>query len=167
VAAALAAVRDARAEDLPAIVAIYNETIPTRQATADLEEVSVESRQTWFERHGPGHHPLWVAEADGAVAAWLSFETWHERPAYARSAEVSVYVRSDQRRRGLGRLLLTRAIDRAPELGLRTLLGVVFAHNAGSVRLFEAFGFERWGLLPGIAELDGVERDVVILGRRV
>ena len=36
-------IRDAREADLPAIVAIYNATIPERMATADTEPVSVES----------------------------------------------------------------------------------------------------------------------------
>ena len=48
-----------------------------------------------------------------------------------------------------------------------TLLGFVFGHNAPSLALFERLGFERWALLPRVAELDGVERDLVIVGRRV
>jgi len=47
------------------------------------------------------------------------------------------------------------------------LLGFVFAHNTPSLALFGRFGFERWGLLPRVAVLDGVERDVAILGLRL
>jgi len=47
------------------------------------------------------------------------------------------------------------------------VLGFVFAHNMPSVTLFEAHGFHRWGLLPKVCEIDGVERDVLILGRRI
>jgi phosphinothricin acetyltransferase len=56
---------------------------------------------------------------------------------------------------------------RAPRLGLKTLLGFIFGHNEPSLRLFEVFGFQRWGILPRVAELDGVERDLVIIGRRL
>jgi L-amino acid N-acyltransferase YncA len=42
-----------------------------------------------------------------------------------------------------------------------------FAHNGPSVKLFERFGFERWGHFPEVAELDGVRRDLVVLGLRV
>jgi phosphinothricin acetyltransferase len=52
-------------------------------------------------------------------------------------------------------------------MGLETLLAFVFAHNEPSVALFERLGFSRWGHLPRVARLDGVERDVLILGRRV
>ena len=37
--------RLATIEDLPAIVAIYNETIASRMVTADTEEVSVQSKR--------------------------------------------------------------------------------------------------------------------------
>jgi L-amino acid N-acyltransferase YncA len=64
-------------------------------------------------------------------------------------------------------VLLGRAIERAPQLGLKALLGFIFGHNEPSLRLFQTFGFERWALLSHVAELDGIERDLVIVGRRV
>jgi len=81
--------RDATLTDLPAIVAIYNATIPGRMVTADTEPVSVESRVPWFREHG-GNRPLWVVEEAGAVTAWLSFSSFYGRPAYAATAELSV-----------------------------------------------------------------------------
>ena len=63
--------------------------------------------------------------------------------------------------------LLAHAIGQAPRLGLSTFLAFVFGHNVPSLALFERAGFVRWGQLPRVAELDGIERDVVILGRRV
>jgi phosphinothricin acetyltransferase len=67
----------------------------------------------------------------------------------------------------LGAYLVKRAVAEAPTLGMNTLMGFIFAHNEPSLRLFAEHGFSRWGVLPRIAELDGVERDVVIVGRRV
>jgi len=78
-----------------------------------------------------------------------------------------VYVDPGHRRRGIAHELLDNALEAAPALGVANILGFVFVHNQPSVTLFEAHGFERWGLLPRICELDGVERDVLILGRRV
>jgi phosphinothricin acetyltransferase len=152
---------------LPGIVAIYNATIPSRMVTADLEPVSVESRVPWFEAHAPDNWPLWVVEQDGRVAAWLSFSAWHQRCGYRRTAELSVYVDESRRRRGLGAYLLERAIAAAPGLQLDNLMGLIFGHNTPSLVLFEHFGFVRWGLLPKVTVLDGIERDVVILGRRI
>ena len=164
---ALIAHRLATRADLEPIVAIYNATIPSRRVTADTEPVSVESRVRWFEEHKPGFRPLWVVEADGRVAAWLSFSSFYGRPAYNKTAELSVYVDEATRRRGLASYLLTQAIAQAPALKVDTLLGFIFGHNAPSLALFERYGFARWGELPRVAALDGIERDLVIVGRRV
>ena len=159
--------RLATRDDLARIVEIYNATIASRQATADTEAVSVDSRIAWFEEHHPDIRPLWVAEAAARVAAWLSFSAFYGRPAYSGTAELSVYVDDAFRNRGLGSYLLTQAIAHAPSIKVNTLLGFIFGHNEPSLRLFEKFGFSRWGELPKVAAMDGVERDLVIVGRRV
>ena len=160
-------IREATAADLPAIVAIYNAAIPGRLATADTEPVSVAQRLTWFREHDPARRPLWVAVDGARTFGWLSFQSFYGRPAYHATAEVSVYVSPAHQRRGIARTLLGHALEEAPRLGLRTLLGFVFGHNAASLALFERHGFERWALLPRVAELDGVERDLIIVGLRV
>ncbi len=160
--------RDALEADLPAIVAIYNSTIAGRMVTADLEPVTVDSRRAWWAAHRNPTRPIWVLTEDtGTVAAWLSFDTFYARAAYDGTAMVAVYVAESHRRRGLGRHLLRAAVERAPALELHTLLGYIFGHNEPSLRLFAAEGFARWAHLPRVAVLDGIERDLVIVGRRV
>ncbi|MCR6657033.1 MAG: GNAT family N-acetyltransferase [Opitutus sp.] len=160
--------RPAEERDLPAIVAIYNATIPGRMVTADLEPVTVESRRPWLQAHAPAKRPVFVLEdASGAVIAWLSFDTFYPRAAYDGTAMIAIYVDENHRRHGIGRHLLTDAIARAPQLGLHTLLGYIFAHNEPSLKLFAAFGFERWAHLPRVATLDGNERDLIIVGKRI
>jgi len=169
--------------DLPAIVDIYNSTIASRLVTADLEPVSLESRFAWFRAHQKLERPLWVAspmaaveddavspdaaQDNPAVFGWLSFSDFYGRPAYAGTVEVSVYCHEAMRGRGVAAFLLSAAIEFAPRVGVDNLIGCVFGHNQASLRLFEKFGFERWGNLPRVARLDGAERDLVIVGRRV
>jgi phosphinothricin acetyltransferase len=160
-------IRDTNEADLPAIVAIYNAAIPGRTATADTQLVTVESRRGWFCEHDRKERPLWVELESDVIVGWLSFESFYGRPAYHATAELSVYVTADCQRKGIGSALLAKAVAHAPPLGLRTLIGFIFAHNDASLRLFEAFGFQRWGGLPRIAELDGVERDLIIVGLRL
>ncbi len=160
--------RAATDADLPAIVDIYNATIPSRMVTADLEPVTVEARRPWLVAHQNPARPLWVlVDAAGTVAAWLSFDTFYFRAAYDGTAMIAIYVAPTHRRQGLGRHFLQQAIARAPALGLHTLLGYIFGHNEPSLQLFAAHGFERWGHLPKVALLDGVPRDLIIVGRRV
>lgn len=164
--------RLARPDDLPAIVAIYNSTVASRETTADTEPVTVESRRAWFAQHDPATRPLWVVEEHSAaspaeLAGWLSFSNFYGRPAYAGTAELSVYIHQSARRKGLGRYLIREAIKFAPSISVHTLLGFIFAHNLPSLKLFDSFGFQRWGNLPRVATLDGVERDLIIVGKRI
>lgn len=161
-------VRDAVEADLPAIVDIYNSTIPTRQVSADTEPVSVESRLPWFRAHSPATRPFWVAETNGEILGWLAFGWFYDgRPAYRATAEISIYIAVAHRQRGLGRELLHRAIAHAPTLGIKTLTAGAFAHNVASVGLFSSAGFTIWGRYPRVAELDGVERDLIVMGLRL
>ena len=159
-------IRDAVESDLPAIVQIYNAAIPGRMATADLKPVSVESRLAWYREHSPNSLPIWIMESEQKIVGWLSFQLFYGRAAYQHTAEVSIYVAPDRQCCGIGQKLLQSAIARSPELQLKTLMGIIFAHNQPSLKLFEKFGFQQWGYLPQVAELDGVERDVIILGLR-
>lgn len=158
-------IREAVEADLAAIVAIYNSTIACHRVTADLAPVTVESRLGWFQAHSADKRPLWVMESEGVVAGWLGFQSfYYGRAAYDSTAELSIYVSPDHRRQGIGQALLKQAIVQSPSLGIKTLLGFIFAHNQPSLRLFEQFGFQRWGYLPGVAEFDTAPRDLVILG---
>src|SRR5437879_2654 len=122
--------RDATEADLPAIVEIYNATIPGRMVTADLEPVTVESRRAWFVAHQNPQRPLWVlADAKAEICAWLSFDSFYARAAYDGTAMIAIYVSPRHRRRGHGRALFGTALARAPSLGLHTLLGYIFGHN--------------------------------------
>jgi L-amino acid N-acyltransferase YncA len=160
-------IRNAAESDLPAIVTIYNSSISGRMATADLTPVSVESRLAWYREHSPNCLPIWVMESEQNIIGWLSFQLFYGRAAYQHTAEVSIYVAPDRQRCGIGQKLLELAIKRSPELDIKTLIGIIFAHNQPSLKLFEKFGFQRWGYLPKVAELDEVERDVVIVGLRL
>lgn len=161
-------VRLATRDDLPGIVDIYNSTVPSRMVTADTEPVTVASREAWFDAHQPERRPLWVCDdAEGRMAGWVSFSDFYGRPAYGATAEVSIYLHESRRGQGLGRFLLEAAIAHAPKVGVTTLLGFIFGHNAPSLALFERHGFTRWGDLPRVAVLDGVERDLIIVGRRL
>jgi L-amino acid N-acyltransferase YncA len=160
-------IRYAHAEDLPRIVAIYNASIPGRLATADTVPVALAERQAWFRDFDPARRPLWVdCDPTDRPMAWLSLRSFYGRPAYRATVEVGVYTAPEAVRRGRARTLLAHAISQMESLQIKTLLAFVFGHNGPSLRLFEGAGFVRWGRLPRVAELDGVERDVLILGYR-
>ena len=161
------AIRFATEADLPGIVGIYNASIPGRLATADTQPVTLDERRAWFTGFNAERRPLWVAEHRAEMLGWLGLRSFYGRPAYHRTVEVAVYVAPQAARQGIGRALLNHAIAESPPRGIATLLAFVFGHNGPSVSLFSQAGFGEWGRLPQVAELDGVERDLLILGRRL
>ncbi|MEM6331207.1 MAG: N-acetyltransferase family protein [Planctomycetota bacterium] len=162
-------VRDATPADLPAIVAIHNASIPGRQASAYLDPVTVEGRRAWFDAHTPDRRPLWVVcdRASEEVIAWGCLTDYSPRPAYAITAEVSLYITPGRQGEGIGGWLMQQLLDAAPRLGVERVVSLVFAHNRPSLRLHEKLAFDRWGLLPGVCDMDGRRCDVIVLGKRV
>ncbi|MBL7834094.1 MAG: N-acetyltransferase [Cyclobacteriaceae bacterium] len=159
--------RHATEQDLPTIVAIYNSVIPGRMVTADTEPVSVESRRAWYHNHNPQKRPLYIISDGDTIIGWVSLESFYGRPAYNHTAEVSIYLDEAARGKGYGKEILKTIIDQAPAFGVKSLLGYIFAHNEPSLKLFKSFGFEQWALFPNVAILDGVERSLIIVGKRV
>ncbi|MCG2793342.1 MAG: N-acetyltransferase family protein [Weeksellaceae bacterium] len=158
--------RDATLDDLPKIVEIYNSTVASRLVTADLEPISVQSKVEWFHRHNTATRPLWmVEEGQKKPMGWVSFQDFYGRPAYQKTAEISIYIDEKFRGKGFGQEVLKSALEKCPDLGIENLLAFIFAHNLPSLNLFEKFGFELWGNLKNIAELDGEKQSLVILGK--
>lgn len=164
--------RDASESDLPRIVEIYNVAVQTRKCSCDLEPTTVEARLPSFLEHTAGHRPLWVAEDNsrpgfGAVGYLGFYHFMNERPGYFITADLAIYLHPEYQGKGLGTYLLTKAIEWAPSFGIETLTATIFASNESSIALFSRMGFERWGYMPRVARLEGVEKDLVLVGRRL
>ncbi len=161
-------VRDATLADLPAIVDIYNQSIPGGWSTADTKPVTVADRMEWFRGHNPQKRPLWVAEMDGRIVAWIGLTSFYRgRPAYDATAEVSLYVATEYQKRGIGLFLKRRLIEHCPRLGVTTVLSMHFDHNAATARLNQQLGFKQMGHLTEIAVVDGKKRGLIISGLRI
>ena len=161
-------VRDATDADLPAVVEIYNQSIPGGWSTADTAPVAVADRVEWFRKFDPARRPLWVAEAGGEVVAWVGLTSFYAgRPAYDATAEISLYVGTAHYGRGIGRFLKERMIAHCPALGVTTLLSMHFDHNAATKHLNDSLGFVALGHLTEIAVVNGVKRGLVISALRI
>jgi len=164
--------RDAIENDLPRVVEIYNFAVATRKCSCDLEPTTVEARRSSFLEHMPNHRPFWVAEdtdrPEFGVIGYLGFfHFMNERPGYFITADLAIYLHPEYQGKGLGSYLISQAIERAAGLGIETLTATIFSSNESSIALFTKFGFERWGFMPRVARLEGIEKDLVLVGRRL
>lgn len=133
-------IRAATRQDLQAINDIYNEYVLHSTCTYQLEPETLQNRTAWFEAHDP-RHPIIVAERAGEVAGWGALSRFHQRAAYARTVENSVYVRRDLHRAGIGRMILAELVARARALGHHTIIAGISSDQAPSIRLHESLGF--------------------------
>jgi L-amino acid N-acyltransferase YncA len=156
-------IRDANPADLPAIVEIYNASIPSGRSTADTSPISVDDRIEWFKQFDPNKRPIWVAEEDGKIVGCIYLSWFYAgRPAYDATAEISTYIAPDYQGRGLGTLLKEKMIAACPRLGVKNLISMYFDHNEASERLNERLGFQCVGHLPEIADVFGEKRGLKI-----
>ncbi len=154
-------VRPARREDLDEVVAIYNHYVTTSGATFDLAPVTVADREAWLQEHsGGGPHRLLVATRDGSVAGWSSSSEFRPRPAYATTAEVSVYCRAGETGRGVGSQLYRELFDRLAAEDLERLVAGVALPNPASVALHHRFGFTQVGVFTRVGRKFGRFWDV-------
>jgi len=160
------ALRDARPEDLPAIQAIYAHHV--LHGLASFEEVPPgldEMRRRFHDIVGRGL-PYLVGCLGSEIAGFGYCAPYRARAAYRYALEDSVYVRQDRARRGVGRALLARLIERATALGYRQLIAVIgdSAHTP-SIGVHADAGFLRVGTLRSVGYKFERWVDTVIMQR--
>ncbi|MCA9538016.1 MAG: N-acetyltransferase [Myxococcales bacterium] len=156
------ALRPARPADAEAIAAIYAESVARGDVTLDPRPLPA---QRFFDEIA-GADPavvVVVAEEGDQVVGWGRLKPWSDRPGYRVAAEISIYVRADRARRGLGRALTDQLRKRAPTAGYHHLVARIIAGNAPSERLFAAAGFEVVGTQREVGWTGTRFIDVVLL----
>jgi phosphinothricin acetyltransferase len=140
---------------------------------AEIYAPYVEEGGTSFEESPPGpeemarriaacsaSHAWLVAEQEGGVVGFAYGGPHRARPAYRWSAEVSVYVDSERRRRGAGAALYAVLLDRLRERGFHVACAGITLPNEASVALHERLGFEPVGVYREIGWKQGAWHDV-------
>jgi L-amino acid N-acyltransferase YncA len=160
-------IRIATHKDLEAINNIYNQAVIGGQ-TADITPVSMESRIKWFEGHDERTHPVFVAEENNQIMGWLSFSAYRQgRMGLRHTAEISYYVDTSHRGKGVGSMLVEQALKVAPEYHFKTLFAVILENNNPSIKLVEKNGLEKWGFMPAVAEIKGETLGHLYYGCRI
>ena len=136
-------VRDARAEDVPSIRAIFNDVLETSTAIYMEEPVTLDNRMAWWRGRVEAGFPVLVAEDHSGIVGFGSFGDFRAPYAYRFTVEHSVHVRADSRGRGVGGTLVKELIQRATALGKHVMIAGVDAENSASLRFHERLGFER------------------------
>lgn len=161
-------IRIADINDLPKIISIYNQAVPTRRSTANTIPWTIENRTPWFLDHDPNKHPILIAEVDNRVIGWCSLSVYRPgRFALRFTAEISYYIDSTFQRQGVGSTLVSNALELCPSLDIKNIIAVIIDRNEPSRKLLKKLGFEQWAYLPRVLDFDGQEFGEYYFGIRV
>jgi L-amino acid N-acyltransferase YncA len=161
-------IRNSIQEDLPAIVAIYNQAVAAGFQTADTEPWRVEDKLEWHQQHQQAAYPLFVAIKNDEVVGFVTISAYRPgRGALRFAKEISYYVDYNNIREGIGEALVKHAVNQAPVYVAKTLIAIVLDANTPSISLLKKLGFESWGHLPNVAEFSGVTCGHCYLGLHV
>lgn len=161
-------IRFAEMKDLKSIVAIYNQAVPHKNATADLHPITPKQGIERFNEHNPKSYPFYVREMDGKVVGWCSLSPYrYGRLALKNTAEIVYYVDFSYHRKGVASSLVQYALDDCARINKRVLFAILLEINTISIKLLEKFGFERWGFLPEVADFDGELCGHVYMGKKI
>jgi phosphinothricin acetyltransferase len=144
-------IRDAVPADLPAVRDIYNDAVLNTTAIWNEQPVDLANRQAWFDARQVQAYPILVAvDQLDAVVGYASYGDWRPFEGFRHSVEHSVYVRADQRGKGLGPQLLDALIERARSGNKHVMVAAIESGNAASIRLHERLGFKITGQMPQV-----------------
>ena len=102
-------------------------------------------------------------DSDQGVVGFAALSTYRERAGYRTTVENSIYVRRDQQRRGVGKMLLTRLLDVARDSGFHTVIARIEVTSTGSLALHESLGFIKVGIEREVGRKLGRWLDSVIM----
>ena len=167
-------IRLAVLDDAPAIYSIFQSTTPA-DTTNRRNGIGLADVVDWIES-ATEQQPLFVLEQGSLnkdtleqnrqLQAWCSLAPFYGLPAFNKTLEISLYVSPENQRNGLGKLLFHHIEAQQKALGFTHLIAYIYGSNLGSIGFFKKQGFEQWGFLPSVAESEGSQEDVVLLGRR-
>lgn len=132
---------EASSDDLPQVLAIYNEVIRTSTAVYTEQEYDLVRGRAWFEAKLASGYPFVVTRDASGIRGFGAFGEFRAWPCYRSTVEHSVHVRADCRGQGIGRQLVEHLMARAVQLGKHVMIAGIDADNEGSIRMHERLGF--------------------------
>lgn len=148
-------------QDSVSVLEIYKMGIETRNATFETE---VPAWMDWDLKHL--QHSRFVYCKDEKILGWAALSSVSTRPAYKGVDEISIYIDTDFRAKGIGSQLMEKEIVSSEENDIWTLNSSVFHGNTATLKLHEKYGFRIIGFKEKVARLDNKWRNTILLERR-
>ena len=156
-------IRIATIDDVEQITEIYNQGILDRVATMEANTKSIEQEGQWFSSRSERHKVVVIEDKKGYIKGWASLNVFNARECYRGVADLSIYIRREERGKGLGKQLLVALIEVAKQAGFHKLVLSTFAFNLAGQGLYASVGFTKVGTYMKQGMLDGKWMDTTIM----
>lgn len=158
-------IRAATLDDLPGILAIYNDAVTNTTSIWNENEADLENRRDWFlQRTGAGF-PVLVAADAAEILGYATFGPFRPHDGYRHTVENSIYVRKDQRGHGIGALMMPPLLGAARASGKHAIVAGIEAGNEPSLKLHARFGFREVARMPEVGRKFDRWLDLVLMQR--
>ncbi|MEK3763798.1 MULTISPECIES: GNAT family N-acetyltransferase [unclassified Solibacillus] len=154
-------IRQATKEDVPEILAIFNDNILNSTAIYMYKEQTLEDRLRWFEQKQISGEPLLVFDSNGEVAGYATYGSFRAYPAYQYTVEHSVYVHKNHYKKGIASKLMHSLIEEAKANDVKTMVGCIDKENTASIKIHEKLGFTYSGTIRNAGYKFGQWLDLV------
>lgn len=157
-------VRDAQAQDIPALAAIYDHQVLHGFGTFEEVPPGPDAFRAKWESVRRHDLPFIVVHAGAEIAGYAYASPFRPRSGYRFTIEDSIYVRHDMHGRGVGSLLMSHLLPACEAIGARQVIAVIGdSLNAGSIGVHAKFGFVHAGTIPGAGFKLGRWVDLVLM----
>lgn len=144
-------IRASRNEDVPALHAIYANSVSIETASWEYEPPTLAEFADRRRKILEQGFPYFTAELDGKPVGYSYASSYRARIGYRFVVENSVYVAQDAAGRGIGKKLMETLIEECTRMGFRQMISVIGdSANIRSIKLHEACGFKHVATFKGI-----------------
>jgi len=153
-------------QDLPEVKKVYDWYIENSTATFHTEPIRIDQLKEFIYIG----HPLYqsfLIYFNNEIAGYCYLTNYKKRQAYDRTAEVTIYLKPEFCRKGIGRIALDHLEKKAGEIGLKNLIGIISGDNVGSIALFEKEGYSKCAHFRNVGEKFNKLLDIVAFQKEI
>ncbi len=148
--------------DLSFLLDIFNLYIQTTTISFYTQPLLLDE----FHQLIPMHHPKYktfTIFTEKEIVGFCFYNEYKKRQAYQRTAEVTIYLKQGNTRKGIGSFALRYLEECAYKHQIKVLISIISGENIQSINFFKKQGYEQCAHFKQIGEKFGRILDVIAL----
>lgn len=142
---------------------IVNYFITNTNDNLNFDVKTDEDMVIWFDKHAEKDFPVIVYIIDEKVVGFASLYTFRDYKGYDKTTEISLYVKDDYKKMGIGSKLIQEIEKEGIKKGYHSIVSAITNTNIASINLHKKFGYIEKCKFEEIAYKNGECIDVVFL----